>query len=127
MAKYVHWTLRRFRSSNLFQRLSFENGSASISTSCRTFRSFQIEISSLIEEEMVRFINGFLFSVFQNATSPNETIVMVAVRFTYVLKDFESMTSRQTLPKDEIGNPILTELPFGSFFDPVRSEKEKRL
>ena len=45
---------------------------------------------------------------------------MVAVRFTYVLKEFESTASRQVLPRDESGVPILTQLPFGSLFDPVR-------
>jgi hypothetical protein len=45
---------------------------------------------------------------------------MVAVRFTYVLKDFESTLSRQVLPRDESGMPILTYLPFGSLYDPVR-------
>lgn len=45
---------------------------------------------------------------------------MVAVRFTYVLKDFEATISRQILPRDESGTPILTELPFGSLYDPVR-------
>jgi hypothetical protein len=45
---------------------------------------------------------------------------MVAVRFTYVLKDFESIASRQILCRDESGMPILTELPFGSLYDPVR-------
>ena len=45
---------------------------------------------------------------------------MVAVRFTYVLKEFESTASRQVLPRDESGMPILTHLPFGSLFDPVR-------
>jgi hypothetical protein len=45
---------------------------------------------------------------------------MVAVRFTYVLKEFESTASRQALRRDESGMPILTELPFGSFYDPVR-------
>jgi hypothetical protein len=45
---------------------------------------------------------------------------MVAVRFTYVLKDFESTASRQILPRDETGMPILTNLPFGSLYDPVR-------
>ena len=45
---------------------------------------------------------------------------MVAVRFTYVLKEFESTASRQILRRDESGMPILTELPFGSLYDPVR-------
>jgi len=45
---------------------------------------------------------------------------MVAVRFTYVLKDFESILSQQILRRDESGMPILTELPFGSLYDPVR-------
>ncbi|CAF4165529.1 unnamed protein product, partial [Rotaria magnacalcarata] len=44
---------------------------------------------------------------------------MVAVRFTYVLRDFESTASRQVLPRDETGMPILTNLPFGSMHDPV--------
>jgi hypothetical protein len=45
---------------------------------------------------------------------------MVAVRFTYVLKDFESTSSRQVLPRDETGMPLLNHLPFGSLYDPVR-------
>ena len=45
---------------------------------------------------------------------------MVAVRFTYVLKEFESTASRQILRRDEAGMPILTELPFGSLYDPIR-------
>jgi hypothetical protein len=45
---------------------------------------------------------------------------MVAVRFTYVLKEFESTSSRQILRRDESGMPILTELPFGSLYDPIR-------
>ncbi|UJR36425.1 hypothetical protein I4U23_029148 [Adineta vaga] len=53
------------------------------------------------------------------ANISNDTIVMVAVRFTYVLKEFESTLSRQVLPRDESGIPILTELPFGSLYDPV--------
>jgi hypothetical protein len=48
---------------------------------------------------------------------------MVAVRFTYVLKDFESSSNRQVLPRDETGAPILTDLPFGSLFDPIRYSK----
>ncbi|CAF1416356.1 unnamed protein product [Adineta steineri] len=53
------------------------------------------------------------------ANISNDTIVMVAVRFTYVLKEFESTTSRQALPRDEAGMPVLTDLPFGSLYDPV--------
>ena len=53
----------------------------------------------------------------------HETIVMVAVRFTYVLKEFESTISRQVLPRDDSGMPILSDLPFGSLFDPVRYNK----
>ena len=68
----------------------------------------------------------FDFSSLQNTSMPNDTIVMVAVRFTYVLKDFESTISRQVLPRDESGMPILSDLPFGSLFDPVRSETRKR-
>ena len=45
---------------------------------------------------------------------------MATVRFTYVLKDFESTSSRQALPQDEMGMPILTQLPLGSLYDPVR-------
>jgi len=49
---------------------------------------------------------------------------MVAVRFTYVLKEFESTSSRQILRRDESGMPILTELPFGSLYDPIRYGKK---
>lgn len=45
---------------------------------------------------------------------------MVAVRFTYVQKDFESTALKQLLARDDTGLPILHELPFGSFYDPVR-------
>ena len=45
---------------------------------------------------------------------------MVAVRFTYVLKEFESTASRQILRQEKSGMPILTELPFGSLFDPIK-------
>ena len=55
----------------------------------------------------------------------NDTIIMVAVRFTYVLKEFESTLSRQILPRDESGMPIITELPFGSLYDPVRFDRQK--
>ena len=51
---------------------------------------------------------------------PNDAIIMVAVRFTYVLKEFESTASRQVLPRDESSMPILIDLPFGSLYDPVR-------
>ncbi|CAM4952153.1 unnamed protein product [Rotaria socialis] len=50
---------------------------------------------------------------------PNDIVIMVAVRFTYVLRDFESTVSRQVLPRDETGMPILMNLPFGSIHDPV--------
>ncbi|CAF0919567.1 unnamed protein product [Rotaria sp. Silwood1] len=50
---------------------------------------------------------------------PNDIVIMVAVRFTYVLREFESTSSQQVLPQDETGMPILTSLPFGSIHDPV--------
>ena len=45
---------------------------------------------------------------------------MVAVRFTYVLKEFESTALQQVLARDEAGFPIMTTIPFGSLYDPVR-------
>ncbi|CAF3682762.1 unnamed protein product [Rotaria sordida] len=49
----------------------------------------------------------------------NDIVIMVAVRFTYVLREFESTSSRQVLSQDETGMPILINLPFGSLYDPV--------
>ena len=46
MAQHVRWSMRRFWSSNVFQRLPFEIGSTSISTSVGFIGDFQIEIGS---------------------------------------------------------------------------------
>ncbi|CAF1582326.1 unnamed protein product [Adineta ricciae] len=68
-----------------------------------------------------RHLSGLLeiFKSKLGSNISNDTVVMVAVRFTYVLKEFESTISRQILPRDESGTPVLTELPFGSLYDPV--------
>ncbi|CAF0846918.1 unnamed protein product [Didymodactylos carnosus] len=49
-----------------------------------------------------------------------DTVIMVAVRFTYVLKEFEHyQTGNNSLSKDENGLPVLNTLPFGALYDPV--------
>lgn len=83
-------------------------------------------LSGLLEIFKSKLVRGrrqvfhAMIDLLQGSNISNDTIVMVAVRFTYVLKDFESAVSRQVVPRDESGMPLLTDLPFGSLYDPVR-------
>ena len=78
----------------------------------------------IFKSKLVCFLRAFFsencLSFFQGSNISIDTVIMVAVRFTYVLKEFQTMSSRHVLARDETGMPILTDLPFGSLYDPVR-------